>query len=85
MPLTISSRLSAFLRSLSDTIDGELQLNAGSGAITSDKSRADISTMFATIGFSNGPSGNKSGKTSRMRPLRTRSTCSMRVSRSEYI
>ena len=82
MALTISSRLSAFLRAVSETIDGELQLNAGSGEITSEVSRAAMSTIFATIGSEKGPSGNKSGYTSRIKPLRTSKTFCMRESRS---
>jgi hypothetical protein len=53
-------RVSANLRALSETEFAALQLTAGSGAITSERSRATISTKFATT-LASTPSGKKSG------------------------
>ena len=74
-------RLSANVRARSDvTLDVE-QLNDGSGARTSAKSRAATSIKFATMAFDM-PSGKSSGNTSVILPLRTARISAMRPSRS---
>jgi len=81
-PLTIRVRFSANSRAVSETIRALVQLNEGIGASVSARSRAATSTMFATIPLSKGPSGKRSGYTSRIRPCRTARTSCMRPSRA---
>ena len=75
-------RESANLRARSETEFAALQLTAGSGAITSDRSRATISTKFATT-LASTPSGKKLGYTLAICPLRTARTSRLRASLSE--
>ena len=76
-------RLSANVLARSDTVLVVEQLNDGRGASTSARSRAATSTKLATIAEFI-PSGNKSGNTSVIFPLRTARISAIRASLEEY-